>query len=80
MNRKTAEKVLAEVKAAFPAYVNDDGSGPNLRDSDHEELSEGSFSIDWEDGPYEWCYGFTSAVPGVFVEPIMSFVLGVYDS
>ena len=78
MNRKTAEKVLAEVKAAFPAYA--DGSGPNLRDSDHEELSEGSWSIDWEDGPYEWCYEFSSKVPGVFVEPIMSFILGVYDA
>lgn len=78
MNRKTAEKVLAEVKAAFPGE--DFTYGPNLRDSDHEELSEGSFSIDWEDGPYEWCYGFASKVPGVFTEPIMSFILGVYDA
>lgn len=79
MNRNKAEKVLAEVRAAFPAYIDAGVDGPNLRDSDHEELSEGSWSIDWEDGPYEWCYEFTSKVPGVFVEPIMSFVLGVYD-
>lgn len=77
MNRKTAEKVLAEIKAK---YAGEDFTyGPNLRDSDHEELPEGSWSIDWEDGPYEWCYGFRSNVPGVFTEPIMSFILGVYD-
>lgn len=77
MNRKKAEKVLAEVKAKFPAYAD---TTPNLREADHEELPEGSFSIDWEDGPYEWCYSFTSEVPGVFTEPIMSFILGVYDN
>lgn len=78
MNRKTAEKVVAEIKAQFAGE--DFTYGPNLRDSDHEELPEGSWSIDWEDGPYEWCYEFSSKVPGVFTEPIYSFVLGVFDA
>lgn len=78
MNRKTAEAVLAEIKTRFAGE--DFTYGPNLRDCDHEELSEGSWSIDWEDGPYEWAYGYETAVPGVFVEPIFSFVLGVFDA
>jgi hypothetical protein len=77
MNRKTAEQVLEEIKARYADYL--PYSQPNLRDNTHEELSEGSWSIDWEDGPDEWCLGYRTEVPGVFVEPIFSFVLGVYD-
>lgn len=73
MNRKTAEKVLAEVKEQFGT------DEPKLYDADHEELSEGSWSIAWECGE-EWTYGFESSVPGVFVEPIASWCLGVYDA
>lgn len=80
MRKATAEKVLAEIEAKYAALIE---AGiydrPNLRDADHEELSEGSFSIDWEEGPDEWCYDFETKVPGVFVEPIYSFILGVYD-
>lgn len=73
MNRKTAEKVLAEVKAAFGT------DEPKLYDADHEELSEGSWSIAWECGD-DWTYGFRTSVAGVFVEPIAGWCLGVYDA
>jgi hypothetical protein len=73
VNRKTAEKVLAEVKEQFGT------DEPKLYDADHEELSEGSWSIAWEGGE-EWTYYFRTSVPGVFVEPIASWCLGVYDA
>jgi hypothetical protein len=79
MNRKTAEKVLAEVQK----YVGEDGpNGPLLMDHNHEELSEGSWSICYEGGggPENWTYHFRTEVPGVFVEPIMSCILGVYEA
>ena len=80
MKKETALKVLAEVREKYFQYIELGWSKPNLRDHTHEELSEGSWSIDWEDGPSEWCYGYRTQVPGVFVEPIMSFVLGVFDN
>lgn len=73
MNKSTALKVLAEVKAQFGT------DEPALYDADHEELSEGSWSIAWEDGS-DWPMYFRTAVPGVFVEPIASWCLGVYDA
>lgn len=79
MNKAKATKVLAEVEEQFKLYIEAGYPKPNLRDHNHEEQSPGSWSIEWEDGPDEWCYRFTSEVPGVFVEPIMSFILGVYD-
>ena len=80
MNKAKALKVLAEVEEQFKLYIEAGYPKPNLRDSDHEELPDGSWSIDWEDGPEEWCYAMpASKIPGVFVEPIMSFILGVYD-
>jgi hypothetical protein len=72
MKRELAEKVLAEVKERFGT------DEPKLYDADHEELSEGSWSIAWE-GADEWTYGYRTDVPGVFVEPIASWCLGVYD-
>lgn len=79
MNRAKATKVLREVEKQFSAYIEAGYPAPTLRDHTHEEQSEGSWSINWEEGPDEWCYRFTSKVPGVFVEPIYSFMLGVYD-
>lgn len=77
MNKATATKVLEEIKGQYPEW--DFTDGPNLRDSNHEELSDGSWSIDWEMGPENWAYRFRTAVPGVFVEPIFSFTLGVFE-
>lgn len=75
MNRKTAEKVLAEVKAQFGT------DEPTLYDADHEELSEGSWSIAWEGSGYDcWPLEFESKVPGVFTEAIASWCLGVFDA
>jgi len=73
MNRKKAEKVLAEVKAQFQT------DEPKLYDADHEGLSKGSWSIAWEAGN-DWPMYFRTAVPGVLAEPIASWCLGVYDA
>lgn len=77
MNKETAEKVLAEVQKKY----NPNGfySDPFLFDGSHEELSEGSWVISWEEGPYEWAYtSWPTDVKGVFVEPVNSFTLGVF--
>lgn len=75
MNRKTAEKVLAEVKATFGT------DEPALYDHNHEELSEGSWSIAWEGSGMDcWPLEFESKVPGVFTEAIASWCLGVFDA
>ena len=80
MKKETALKVLEEVRA----YVGDSDPeyGPKLMDHNHEELSEGSWSICYEGGggPEDWAYFFESKVPGVFVEPINTCILGVHDS
>lgn len=73
MNKRTAEKVLAEVKATFGT------DEPTLYSADHEGLSKGSWSIAWE-GDYEWPMRFQTKVPGVFVEPIAGWCLGLYDA
>ena len=81
MNRKTAEKVLAEVEAKYSMYLDGAYGKPNLRDYTHEELSKGSWSIDWEEGPEGWVYAFRTEVPGVFVEPIAGWgCLGVFNA
>ena len=73
MDRRTAEKVLEEVKA-----FTQEGE-PMLFDADHEELSEGSWSICLEIG-WDWTYNFRTKVPGVFVEPINNCILGVFEA
>lgn len=82
VSRKTAEAVLADLKTWAPQYAEHAASGPNLRDNDHEELPEGCWSIDWEEGPYEWTYDYSlqaaGAHPGLLLEPINGCILGVY--
>jgi hypothetical protein len=59
-----------------------------LADHNHEELSEGSWSIAWEgwSGQNPWTYEVTlygpvSNVPeDVFLEPINSWCLGVFEA
>lgn len=74
MNKRTANKVLAEVKATF------DTEEPTLYDAGHEGLPKGSFSIAWEGGAEDWTYEFRTAVPGVYVEAMNHWSLGVYDA
>jgi hypothetical protein len=79
MNKATATKVLREVQA----YVGDTDPnyGPQLMDHNHEGLSKGSWSICYEGGgPESWACSFESKVPGVFVEPIMGCILGVFNA
>jgi hypothetical protein len=110
VTRKQATDILNALTARYPAEVY---GTPNLRDHTHENLRPGSWSIDWEGGPYEWAlHAFQDAIddevyqlakdagmtpaaavkaarlPGteqphkdkVFIEPIMSFVLGLYPN
>lgn len=81
MNKAKATKVLAEIENQFSAFLDrPTDPRPNLRDHNHEEQSPGSWSIEWEEGPDDWAMRFTSKIPGVFVEPIYTFMLGVYDA
>lgn len=80
MNKKTASIVLAEVQNFVG--VTEGYSAPQLMDNDHEGLSEGSWSICFEGGGNveDWALHFRTKVPGVFVEPINSCILGVHDA
>lgn len=74
MNKATATKVLREVQARF-------GADAALYGADHEELPKGSFSIALEGATVDfWPGRFVTAVPGVFVEPINSCIIGLYDA
>lgn len=80
MNKRTALKVLVEVKTKFAAEISD-GCVPMLYAADHEELSPGSWSIAWEgSGRDFWPGSFETSVPGVFVEPINVCTIGLYDA
>ncbi|QDP44271.1 hypothetical protein KGG70_gp13 [Streptomyces phage Celia] len=82
MKRETAEQVLAKIEEMHPL----DKGNFFLADHDHEGLSEGSWSIALE-GAGEWPMAVADRqfeepdwLPeGVFVEPIASWCLGVYD-
>jgi hypothetical protein len=87
LTESDARKVLDEITKLWP--VGEGQDGPNLRDHDHEDLSPGSWSIDWEggDAPYDWTFLFVDrqyesrTIPaGVFIEPINGVILGVYPA
>ncbi|RBO91300.1 hypothetical protein [Nocardia puris] len=82
VSREIAESVVTAIKALFPQ--SDFSYGPNLRDADHEGLSPGSWSIDWEDGaPDEWAIEAARelrAFDGAFLEPRNHLILGVYQN
>lgn len=81
VTREQADAVLEELKTRFLAW---DVEAANLRDHEHEELSPGSWSIDWEGQgftcPESWAIDYETEVPGVFVEPITSFILGIHPA
>lgn len=79
MNKRTANKVLAELEATHAEFIAAGFGRPTLRDADHEGLPKGSFSIDWELGPENWSSSFFCTVPGVYVEAINHWLMGVYD-
>lgn len=80
ISRTTAETILRDIRRAYAVPAGE--GGPNLRDNDHEELPEGCWSIDWEEGPYEWAYNYSTRASGrgLLLEPINSFVLGIYPA
>jgi hypothetical protein len=84
VTRKQAEAVVEEIKRQFPAEQGWDHDQIHLRDHTHEGLPKGRWSVDWEGQGYvcpeDWAVKFTTSVPGVGVEPIMSFVLLIYPN
>lgn len=59
VTKAQAEKVLKQVRMAFAEYLGDEPYGtPTLRDHNHECLDSGCWSIDWEEGPFEWAIRF----------------------
>lgn len=85
VSRTQAEQVLEAIKAKWPES---DGwshqDGPTLRDADHEEQEPGCWSIAWECAPEDWAstasYEFRDLVPGVFLEPMYHWCLGLYPA
>lgn len=78
ISRKTAEAIRADIAEHFREGRED--LGPNLRAHDHEELPEGCWSIDWEGGPEDWAIRYADKVrrTDILLEPIYSFILGLY--
>lgn len=83
VTRKMAVAVLTDIKETYSDYLAGASTGPTLRDNDHEELPEGCWSIDWEEGPEGWVFEFSSVSPrysDVLLEPINHVILGVYPA
>lgn len=90
MEQKTAEQVVKNLRKWF---VDKYGDAPDLAlyPAEHEQLPEGSWSIaaeGWygEDGElWAYCIPFgqdtpvTLIFPGVYMEPIAGWCLGLYD-
>lgn len=90
MKRETAEQVVTALTQYFEfAYqVTPDFF---LADHNHEEIREGAWSIAWEgwsdENGYAWTYCLperedykSAGIPDdVFLEPLFSWCLGVYD-
>ena len=81
VSKEQAEAVVEAIKENWPesegwSYVD----GPTLYPHDHEELPEGCWSIAWEGAPEDWSWRASSEVrvPGVFLEPIASWCLGLF--
>lgn len=62
VTKREAEKVLAAVKRAFPAWIGGKGSTPPTLVKNWEWGWNYSRTYDWaiiwEEGPYEWTYRF----------------------
>ena len=85
VTRAAAEKVrelLSEIEGGD--LPSDENYGPRIYDADHQELKPGSWSIVWEGPEWDWPEALSSAwntlkrVPGVFVEPINHYSVGIY--
>lgn len=91
MNRAKAELAVAGIKRYFSEKFGEDMDF-FLADHNHEELSPGSWSVAYEgwDSDAPWtsivsmkvfeadCPDYLK-VPGVFMEPIASWCLGLFD-
>ncbi|WLW38617.1 hypothetical protein [Streptomyces phage Verabelle] len=82
MNRETAELVKAKIEELYPL----DAGYFFLADHNHEGLSEGAWSLALE-GAGEWVFEVSEKagrepewLPGVFLEPVTSWCLGIYPA
>lgn len=89
ITRESAEAIVSAIRAAHPLYLADGERGPVLFGHEHEQLPAGGWSIAWEGGsPEDWAREFCDLVflgkatvpAGVHLEPIFSFVLGLYPA
>lgn len=80
VTNEQAEQVLQAVKDKWPMYVVPFSDGPTLYPHDHEEMPKGCWSIAWEGGPEDWSWrtSMEITVPGVFLEPMNSWCLGLF--
>lgn len=82
VTKEQAEAVLKAIKERYPESQYCDP--PTLYPHDHEEMPEGCWSIAWEGAPEDWVdhvsglWGKGIKVPGVFLEPMASWCLGLY--
>lgn len=58
VTKAKAQRVLEAVKTRYPEYASI--TQPLLFPGSHEGMSDDSWVISWEEGPYEWAYNFTS--------------------
>ncbi|QMP84614.1 hypothetical protein KGG93_gp72 [Streptomyces phage Endor2] len=82
MKREQAEQVLAKIEELYPL----DKGYFFLADHNHEGLSEGAWSLALE-GAGEWVFEVSEKagrepewLPGVFLEPVTSWCLGIYPA
>jgi hypothetical protein len=82
VTREQAEQVKAKIEELYPL----DKGYFFLADHNHEGLSEGAWSLALEGHP-EWVFEVTEKqhaepewLPGVFLEPVTSWCLGIYPA
>jgi hypothetical protein len=83
VTREQAEKVLQALKDRWPeeqgwSHID----GPYLWPAEKEEQPEGCWSISWEGAPEDWVdyASMEIKVPGVFLEPMANWCLGLYPA
>jgi hypothetical protein len=84
VTKEQAEAVLLAIKERYPESLYCDP--PTLYPHDHEDMPEGCWSIAWEGAPEDWVDHVSGMwddgikVPGVFLEPMTSWCLGLYPA
>lgn len=75
VSKRQAEQVLAAVKAKYAEDVEYFGAPKLYPPGFHAS----GWTVAWECGPEDWVYRYTDyAQPGLFLEPVNHWCLGVY--